>query len=96
MNQLPVSFSRRAASASSEARVPPAAGAGAAGADSLVVGENGPEYLKMGATGGTVIPNHALAGTTNYFITNQIKADPNGFVQSLKQYERINGTRWRR
>lgn len=61
-----------------------------------LVGENGPEYLKMGATGGTVIPNHALAGTTNYFITNQIKADPNGFVQSLKQYERINGTRWRR
>lgn len=61
-----------------------------------LVGENGPEYLKMGATGGTVIPNHALAGTTNYFITNQIKADPNGTVQSLKQYERINGTRWRR
>lgn len=61
-----------------------------------LVGENGPEYLKMGATGGTVVPNHALAGTTNYFITNQIKADPNGTVQSLKQYERINGTRWRR
>lgn len=25
-----------------------------------------------------------------------VKADPNGVVQSLKQYERINGTRWRR
>jgi len=30
------------------------------------------------------------------FVNVAVKADPNGTVQSLKQYERINGTRWRR
>ena len=48
----------------------------------------------MGSAGGSVIPNSRLGGPTNVFVN--VKADPNGVVQSLKQYERINGTRWRR
>ena len=56
-----------------------------------LVGENGPEYLKMGATGGTVIPNHALAGTTNYFITNQIAGRPER-VRAVAQAVRAGST----
>ena len=71
-----------------------AAGGPVAAGGAYLVGENGPEILQMGSAGGSVIPNSRLGGPTNVFVN--VKADPNGTVQSLKQYERINGTRWRR
>lgn len=37
---------------------------------SYLVGEQGPEVLRMGAQGGTVVPNHALGGPTLHVINN--------------------------
>ena len=46
-------------------RIPGLASGGAAAAGSLHwVGENGPELLRMGNQGGSVIPNHAIASAT--------------------------------
>lgn len=65
-----------------------------------LVGEQGPEFVEMpqGAYVHTAAQTRQMmTGSGNTTIVNvAVKADPNGTVQSLKQYERINGTRWRR
>ena len=65
-----------------------------------LVGEQGPEFVEMpqGAYVHTAAQTRQMmTGSGNTTIVNvAVKADPNGIVQSLKQYERINGTRWRR
>lgn len=65
-----------------------------------LVGEQGPEFVEMpqGAYVHTAAQTRQMmtgSGNTT-FVNVAVKADPNGTVQSLKQYERINGTRWRR
>lgn len=65
-----------------------------------LVGEQGPEFVEMpqGAYVHTAAQTRQMmTGSGNTTLVNvAVKADPNGTVQSLKQYERINGTRWRR
>ena len=65
-----------------------------------LVGEQGPEFVEMpqGAYVHTAAQTRQMmTGSGNTTIVNvAVKADPNGTVQSLRQYERINGTRWRR
>lgn len=46
-----------------------------------VVGENGPEVLQMGSSGGTVIPNNKLGGGDTYNIT--VNAHPTNNVAEL-------------
>ena len=70
-----------------------AAGGPVSAGGTYLVGENGPEILQMGATGGNVVPNNKLGGTTTYNITTA--ADPNAVIAAIKQYERMNGKGWR-
>lgn len=70
-----------------------AAGGPVAAGGAYLVGENGPEILQMGGTGGNVVPNHKLGGGATYNITTA--ADPNAVVAAIKQYERLNGKGWR-
>lgn len=60
-----------------------------------LVGEKGPELF---AGQGTIIPNHALGGTT--IIHNDIdivvtSLDPAAVVTAIKEFERRNGAGWR-
>ncbi|MET0439131.1 MAG: phage tail length tape measure family protein [Devosia sp.] len=65
-----------------------AAGGPVAAGETYVVGERGPELLRMGGQGGTVVPNHAIAaqgGGNTYYIS--VSADnsvtPAGFASDL-------------
>ena len=54
-----------------------------------LVGEQGPELLTLGSSGGFVTPNHALGGNTiNITVTS---ADPNEVVRALQAYNRQSG-----
>jgi hypothetical protein len=70
-----------------------ASGGPVAAGGSYLVGENGPEILQMGGSGGNVVPNHALGGAMNVVINTA--ADPNSVIAAIKQYERLNGKGWR-
>ena len=77
-----------------------AAGGPVAGGGLYLVGENGPELLQMGGTGGTIIPNNKIgaassAGNT-YNITVQTGVgDPRQIgqevVQYIKRFEQASG-----
>jgi hypothetical protein len=55
-----------------------------------LVGEQGPELLTLGSSGGFVTPNHALGGNTiNITVTS---ADPNAVVAALQEWSRNNGS----
>jgi len=55
-----------------------------------LVGEQGPELLTLGSSGGFVTPNHALGGNTiNVTVTS---ADPNAVVAALQEWSRNNGS----
>ena len=61
-----------------------------------LIGEAGPEaVVPLHRTAGNGPLPAGIGGSTT-IVNVAVKADPNGVVQSLKQYERINGTRWRR
>jgi hypothetical protein len=55
-----------------------------------LVGEQGPELLTLGSSGGFVTPNHALGGNTININVNG--ADPNAVVTALRQYISVNGS----
>ena len=71
-----------------------ASGGPVAAGGTYLVGEQGPELLQMGGSSGNVVPNHALGGGSVINITSA--ANPNAVIAAIKQYERMNGTGWRR
>lgn len=68
-----------------------AAGGPVAAGEAYLVGEKGPEILQMGSTGGHVVPNHALGGTTNNTINIYTNADPGSVKAAQRQFMRRNG-----
>jgi hypothetical protein len=56
---------------------------------SYLVGENGPEILQMGGSGGNVVPNSALGGST--VINIRTNADPNSVANATRRFARRNG-----
>lgn len=57
---------------------------------SYLVGENGPEILQMGGSGGNVVPNHALGGGDTY-VFNQIGMTTDQLVRLVEQAKRKHG-----
>lgn len=56
---------------------------------SYLVGEQGPEILRMGSQGGTIIPNHAMSSGGNTYVTMNIETnDADSFRRSRSQIER--------
>jgi hypothetical protein len=74
-----------------------AAGGPVSAGGAYLVGEQGPEILQMGNTGGNIVPNHALGGGGGGgLVVNNYGNNPNAVIAAIKQYERMNGTGWRR
>jgi len=76
-----------------------ASGGPVAPGGAYVVGEQGPELLQMGSTGGNVVPNNKLGvggggggNTINVYVRG---GDPNEVIQAIQRYERRNGPGWR-
>ena len=65
-----------------------------------VVGENGPELLRMGSSGGSIVPGPG-GGGSSYAITVNVApggspaATGQAVVDAIKAYERSNGKGWR-
>ena len=62
-----------------------------------LIGEEGPELLQMGSSGGNVIPNGATVGTgggtggTTNITINATTADPKAIVAALREHVKFNG-----
>jgi hypothetical protein len=56
-----------------------------------VVGENGPELLQMGSSGGNVIPNGAIGASPTYNFTINNANDPDAVVRAIRQFVKNNG-----
>lgn len=71
--------------------IPRAMGGTVSAGSTYLVGERGPELLKVGAAGGHITPNHALGGGNNTINVTVTSADPNEVVRALQQYVRQSG-----
>jgi len=60
---------------------------------SYLVGERGPEILKMGSRGGTIIPNNAIGGggTTNNMITVNVDATGSSVAGNGSEADQLGG-----
>jgi len=57
-----------------------------------LVGEQGPELLQMGSSGGNVVPNNALGGGNTINVAINVNGgDPQQVVNALRQFVRRNG-----
>ena len=64
----------------------------AAANTAYIVGEDGPEILQMGSTGGNVIPNGGATGSSaNITINMPPGSDGDSVVRAIRQYVRRNG-----
>jgi hypothetical protein len=71
-----------------------AAGGPVSAGESYIVGEEGPELLQMGSSGGNIVPNHKLGGGGgNTYVTNIVAAhmDPQKIANSQARWTRRNG-----
>jgi hypothetical protein len=55
-----------------------------------LVGEQGPEILQMGGSGGNIVPNHKLGGDTYNFTINEA-TNPDAVVRAIRQHVKNNG-----
>jgi hypothetical protein len=69
-----------------------AAGGPVSAGGAYLVGENGPELLQMGSSGGNVVPNNKLGGGGNTYVTiNAANMTPDEMVRALRKHVKTNG-----